>query len=911
MATIGKVAAIFTASTAGLKSAVADAGRSFKQLGGDSSALSSAFAKLRTVSGQGLALVGPAAEQAGRKLAVFEGLAAKLQESLAAGRISADAFAAKMEAIRVASDAASASLSRGAEITQQYETAEQLHARTTQELVKLLGEGALAEDTFARAIADADKKLADANGTTAAAAAAVRAEAQALAASEQAIADVRREGEAVTKKYATAEEVHASEVSDLTRLLDAGVISQSTFARAIAQADATLANANGTTAAAAQAAKDLADAQRAASEALAETMRRGKQVTDEVATAEEQHASKVSELQALLQAGAISQETFSRATAAAESALADANGTTEAAAQAARDAAAAEMAFAEAQGKAMDEFTATMRRGASVADEVATAEERHEARVRELRGLLAAGAISQTTFNRAVDQADEELRQASTASNKFQKAVSSTDDALRKINSKLTALVGINAAQLFGSIASAAADAARSAFSFAASEAEAIDRTGKLAERLGMTYGEFAGLAHAAALADVDMEAVGRAATKADVALVRAANGSAQAQAAFAGIGLSVDQLQSMSPAERFKAISQAIASLPTEAERAAAAVALFGRQGAELMPMFNGGADAIAQATAEADRFGLALTNEQRSSVEAMNDSFKNAYESIRGVVDQVVAYLSPALKAVTDTFTNLIGGIGGANIGQFIGDGILRGAEFFATIADGFLAQVPVVWQYVASVAEYWSGVLDFAGRVANLLYGAFKVFEVVGNVIGGLFSDIVAGLYRAAANIAEVIPGFGEFAKGLDKSADSWAAQGDQFASSMNENANEAGRAFSAAFGESTQQAAAAVPGPIVTGLRQAIAQAQADAAAVNEPKPQTVGPKKAGEERLFTGTSSEALKGVDSRSKEGVAEMFRLMRGTGGDIQERQLGVLEQIHEDLSEGDAENIFEIMGA
>jgi len=489
--------------------------------------------------------------------------------------------------------------------------------------------------------------------------------------------------------------------------------------------------------------------------------------------------------------------------------------------------------------------------------------------------------------------------------------VSSTDDALRKINSKLTALVGINAAQLFGSIASAAADAARSAFSFAASEAEAIDRTGKLAERLGMTYGEFAGLAHAATLADVDMEAVGKAATKADVAFVKAAQGSAVAQAAFAGIGLSVDQLNNKSPAERFQMIAQAIASLPTEAERAKAAVQLFGRSGAELMPLFNGGADAIAQATAEADKFGLALTNEQRSSVEAMNDSFKEAYQSIRGVVGQVVAYLSPALKAVTDTFTNLIGGIGGANIGQFIGDGILRGAEFFATIADGFLAQVPVVWQYVASVAEYWSGVLDFAGRVANLLYGAFKVFEVVGNVIGGLFSDIVAGLYRAAANIAEVIPGFGEFAKGLDKSADSWAAQGDQFASSMNKNANEAANAFSAAFGESTKKASTSAPGLIATGLKESIAQAKRDAAAVNEPKRQTIDTKKAGEEKLFTGTSSEALKGVDSRSKEGVAEMFRLMRGTGGDIQERQLNVLEQIHEDLSEGDAENIYEIAGA
>jgi len=751
MATIGRVAAIFTASTAGLKSAVADAGRSFRQLGGDSAALNASFDKLRAVSGQGLGLVGPAAEIAGRKLKTFEGLAARLQESLAAGRISADSFAEKMEAIRLASEAASSSLSRAAEITRQHETAEQLHARTTEELAALFREGALASDVYARAVASADSALAEANGTTAAAA------------------------------------------------------------------------------------------------------------------------------------------------------------------QAARDAASAEQAMADAQGRAMDEFTSTMNRGAAVADEVATAEERHEARVRELRALLASGAISQTTFNRAVDKADDELRQASQSTSRFSRAVNSTDDALRKINSRLNTLIGINAAQLFGSMASAAADAVRSAVSFAASEAEVIDSTGKMAERLGMTYGEFAGLAHAAALADVSTESVAKAATKADIAFVKAANGSRTAQAAFAGIGLSVDELQGKSPAERFQMIAQAIAALPTEAERAAAATALFGRAGAELLPMFNGGAEAIASATAEADRFGLALTNDQRSSVEKMNDSFKNAYESIRGVVGQVVAYLSPALKSVSDQFSALIGGIGGANIGQFIGEGILAGAEFFATVADGFLTQLPAVWQFVSEVGAYWSGVLEFAGRVGNLLYGAFKVFEVVGNVIGGLFSDIVSGLYRAAAEIASVIPGFGDFAKGLNESADSWNSQARGFAASMNQNSDQAAAAFGAAFAETAAQAAAP-QGPVASGLAAAIAKARADAAAQSSrPAPQTIGPGKPTQpaEAVFSGRSSEALKGIDSRSKEGVAEMFRLMRGTSGDVQQQQLDVLHQIHDDLSEADAETIIEMSGA
>ena len=40
-------------------------------------------------------------------------------------------------------------------------------------------------------------------------------------------------------------------------------------------------------------------------------------------------------------------------------------------------------------------------------------------------------------------------------------------------------------------------------------------------------------------------------------------------------------------------------------------------------------------------------------------------------------------------------------------------------------------------------------------------------------------------------------------------------------------------------------------------------------------------------------------VDSRSKEGIAEMFRLMRGGSEDIQERQLDAMEQIAENTAD------------
>lgn len=458
----------------------------------------------------------------------------------------------------------------------------------------------------------------------------------------------------------------------------------------------------------------------------------------------------------------------------------------------------------------------------------------------------------------------------------------------QRLESSLRTLVAINATQLFGSMAAAAASSIRSLVAFGQAQAEVIDSTSKMAARLGMTYGEFAGLSLAADLAGASMDAVGTASTKAEIAFARAANGSKVATAAFDAIGLSVRDLEGLSAAERFDAIATSIAGLPTEAERAAAAVQIFGRAGAQLLPLFQGGAEGIAAARAEAERFGLALTNAQGQDVEAMNDSFTKVQKAIAGIVQQVVAYLAPAITAISETFTNLVGSIGGANIGQAIGDGILQGAQFLAGIGDFLIQNFSSVFSYLSSVGEYWAGVLDFGNRVGNLFYGAFKVFETVGNVIGGLFSDIVAGLYGAAAQIADVIPGFGAMANELRASADSWSGQADTFAAAMNKNADQASAAFAAAFGESATTTAPKLAGPLTTALDAAVARANESASQID-----TASRKPIQVDQTVTVDVAQAIKGIDSRSSEGVAEMFRIMRGDTGNVQEQQLSALQEI------------------
>ncbi|MFM8771298.1 MAG: hypothetical protein ACKOE4_04660, partial [Candidatus Kapaibacterium sp.] len=231
--------------------------------------------------------------------------------------------------------------------------------------------------------------------------------------------------------------------------------------------------------------------------------------------------------------------------------------------------------------------------------------------------------------------------------NRAGQAMKKLEGDVRGLRSGLNMLTAIQGAQLFGQITAGISRAVGSFMSMAQAQAEVIDGNSKLAARLGFTYGELAGLGLAAELSGVSMDQVAAAATKADIAFVKASNGSKQARAVFDRLGLSMEQLQGMSAAERFDAIAASIAAMPTEAERAAAAVAIFGRAGAAMLPMFAQGAEGIAEARREAEAFGLTLTNEQGQNVEAMNDAFTRAQQAIQGaqLFGQITAGISRAV--------------------------------------------------------------------------------------------------------------------------------------------------------------------------------------------------------------------------------------------------------------------------
>jgi hypothetical protein len=457
------------------------------------------------------------------------------------------------------------------------------------------------------------------------------------------------------------------------------------------------------------------------------------------------------------------------------------------------------------------------------------------------------------------------VSKASSSLKGLQKDVASLRGGMQLLNA-------ISGAQLLGSVASTAMSYARSLVNVGQAQAEAIDSTSKLSARLGMTYGELAGLAHAGDLAGVSMDVIGKAATKADIAFVKAAQGSETAKAGFAAVGLELADLQGLTSAERFSTITDAIAGLPTEAERAAAAVKLFGRAGADLLPLFAGGAGSIREATEEAQRFGMALTNAQGQDVEKMNDSFSKVSAAIGGIVQQITAYLAPSITAIATTFTDFVGSMGGANIGQAIGEGIIGAARYMAGVGDFLISGLTGVWEFVGSIGAIWGNVAEMIGRSASYMAG-------VGRGLAAVFTGNAALVLRVVGVISST-------AREMSYS----------LAEASRANFMAAGENLSNAFGMGGGGAGGA--GPLSKALEIALAKSRLAAGQVDQANRLRIG-EAVGEAVGQQAPAANAvarmqeLKAVDSRSKEGIAEMFRLMRGETEDAAERTARATERI------------------
>lgn len=181
------------------------------------------------------------------------------------------------------------------------------------------------------------------------------------------------------------------------------------------------------------------------------------------------------------------------------------------------------------------------------------------------------------------------------------------------------------------------------------------DNINKAAIKAGIGGKAMSELAYAAKLADVDIGSLSVAIKKMQVAISEAGTGSKQAQGALDALGLTVDQLQKRRPEQQFELIADRISKLEDPADRARAATELFGKAGADLLPMFSQGAQGIEKALQEARKLGLSFSDDQLNTLSTADDSIKRLSASWSGFATTLTAEVAPALSGILDKLSGI----------------------------------------------------------------------------------------------------------------------------------------------------------------------------------------------------------------------------------------------------------------
>ena len=131
------------------------------------------------------------------------------------------------------------------------------------------------------------------------------------------------------------------------------------------------------------------------------------------------------------------------------------------------------------------------------------------------------------------------------------------------------------------------------------------------------------------------------------------AAGGKEVEGALAGMGRSLAEINALKPEDQFRAIATGIQGIAAPGEQAAAAMALFGKSGREMLPLIR--SDFVATA-AEAHKLGLIMSTENVGAADKLGDKIDTVSQQFEKM-KQAIAAVIINQPEVQGAFASLIG--------------------------------------------------------------------------------------------------------------------------------------------------------------------------------------------------------------------------------------------------------------
>jgi hypothetical protein len=299
----------------------------------------------------------------------------------------------------------------------------------------------------------------------------------------------------------------------------------------------------------------------------------------------------------------------------------------------------------------------------------------------------------------------------------------------------------------------------------------------RLADRTGVSVESLTTLGYAARQTGASMESLESSMSNMQQVVAGVSASSAEGQRALNLLGITVAQLQGLSPDQQFRMIAERLARVADPAQRAAGALKIFGASAQGILPLIAQGGAGLASLEARARSLGLEMSGKDAQSALSLHNALSTLWETVKMATFAIGAPLADAMKKMVETGTAVVGTIskwirenGALIVTADMIASVVTGAGTALTIFGGLVSAAGVaLTQIVAVVGALLSPIALVTAAVAGLGYYfvkytaqgqaalkflSAKFFELrddVTRAVGGISEALAAGDISLAMEIA----------------------------------------------------------------------------------------------------------------------------------------------------------------
>lgn len=315
------------------------------------------------------------------------------------------------------------------------------------------------------------------------------------------------------------------------------------------------------------------------------------------------------------------------------------------------------------------------------------------------------------------------------AAKKTEEASKATESATKKTEEFTeTATIGWSKV----GIAVGAATVAVGAFALKAlrSGIDAADKAGDTARRIGLSTEAYTQLSFAAQLSSVSQETLNTSLTTFARNASRAVDDSGPLAKSFKALGISAQEFQELSPEEKLLRVADAIKALPEGFDRARFATEVFGKSGAAMVLLLEGGAEGLRAMMKEADALGVTITTRTAQDAGRFNDALDRMTANFTKVRNEATRSVVSGFAPLAEAFQKFIqnsGVVEGAANALIL---VLKGIGLAANLVGD-------IFSFTGKILAGWAGVL------VSVIKGDFKD---AGNIAKALQADLAETAKRS---------------------------------------------------------------------------------------------------------------------------------------------------------------------